>query len=364
PQAAAEALAQAAIDAGSRDNASALVIKVLGLDARELADEMADARRLPLPPPLKLGQQLDGYTITARIADTGVNLLYQARDAASGELVAIKALNTARGADAEELAMLAHEAWLGQRLGEGPGFVRVHPRRADASAAYTVFDWHPGRTLEQSIEAGERAAVADAVAAAIEWTRALARLHRQGVIHRDIKPANLHRGDDGHWRILDLGAAISGRESAAQRELRAGTPSYMNPEQWQDGGRADPGSDLFALGVTLYRWLGGRLPYGEIEPWQTGGYRRDPQPLSRLRPDVPIWLDHCVAKAVARDPAQRFQTAEELLLALERGAARPLGPTAPTPLMRRDPQALLKAALVVSLLFNALLVIWLLFLPR
>ena len=140
-------------------------------------------------------------------------------------------------------------------------------------------------------------------------------------------------------------------KGTAQRELHAGTPSYINPEQWEGAG-ADAGSDLFALGVTLYQWLTGRLPYGEIEPYQTGRYRRDPAALSRLRPDVPMWLDHLVRKAVARDPRQRFETAEELLLALERGASRPSNAPGPTPLIHRDPAALWKIALAVSLLFN------------
>jgi serine/threonine protein kinase len=126
----------------------------------------------------------------------------------------------------------------------------------------------------------------------------------------------------------------------------------------------DAGSDLFALGVTLYRWLGGRLPYGEIEPYQTARYRRDPQALSRIRPDVPIWLDHLVRRAVALDPRERFETAEEMLLALERGASRPVSAPAATPLVARDPAALWKIALGISLLFNLLLVFWLAFLPR
>ena len=260
--------------------------------------------------------------------------------------------------------MLAHEARLGQRVGDASGFGHVHERPAAASALYTVFDWHGGKTVEQLRARGTRPAVAEVVAAAIALARALGRLHRHGVVHRDIKPGNLHLGDDGQWRILDLGAAVSGRESSAQRELHAGTPSYMNPEQWQEGGIADAGSDLYALGVTLYQWLTGRLPYGEIEPYQIGRYRRDPVAASRIRPDVPIWLDHLLAKAVARDAKLRFETAEELLLALERGASRPVSAPSPTPLLRRDPAALWKMALVVSLLFNALLVVWLLFLPR
>jgi hypothetical protein len=83
-----------------------------------------------------------------------------------------------------------------------------------------------------------------------------------------------------------------------------------------------------------------------------------------LRPDVPIWLDHLVLKAVARDPKLRFETAEELMLALERGASRPVSAPVPTPMLQRDPTALWKIALAGSLLFNVLLVYWLLFLPR
>ena len=119
-----------------------------------------------------------------------------------------------------------------------------------------------------------------------------------------------------------------------------------------------------ALGVTLYQWLTGRLPYAEIEPYQVARYKRDPVPPSRVRPDVPIWLDQVVLKAVAREREQRFETAEELVLALERGASRPLAAPPATPLALRDPAALWKVGCVLSLLLNVLLIVWLLFLPR
>ena len=212
-----------------------------------------------------------------------------------------------------------------------------------------------------------------AVSVVVQAARVLGWLHRQGVVHRDIKPDNLHLGDDGVLRVLDLGVALSGREPEATRQLHAGTPSYMNPEQWPgyeksgdtEGQLPDARSDLFALGVTLYQLLShGRLPYGEVVQYQLGRYHRDPLPPSRHNPGVPIWLDQIALKAVARSRAQRFETAEELLLALERGASRPLSAPGPQPLMQRDATALWKIALAVSVLVNLLLIYWLLFLPR
>ncbi|MFD0666522.1 bifunctional protein-serine/threonine kinase/phosphatase [Ramlibacter sp. MAHUQ-53] len=369
-QAASQAMVDAALKAGSWDNASALVIHVRELAAIRLEDVLLGARQLPVPGPLKVGDVLDGFTVTARVADTGVHRLYQARDGASGALVAIKTLHEARASDPQERAMLAHEAWLGLRLAEqggaDTGFIGVREPRAP-SAFYAVFDWHAGATLEQLLAQRQAFAVGQVVAGGIAVAKALGRLHRQGVIHRDIKPGNLHLGDDGRWRILDLGVAVSGQESALDRTLHAGTPSYMNPEQWEapEGEAvADARSDLYALGVTLYQWLTGHLPYGEVEPYQLARFRRDPKAPSRLRPDVPIWLDHVVLRAVARDPRQRFETAEELVLALERGASRPLERPAATPYFARDPAGIWKAALAASAALNLLLLFWLLFLPR
>ncbi|TWO63376.1 bifunctional protein-serine/threonine kinase/phosphatase [Caenimonas sedimenti] len=372
-QAASEALVRDAVDAGSRDDASALVIHVRELAAAQLEDALLRGRVLPAAPRLKPGDTLDGYVVESLLADTGLHRLYRARDTATGEPVALKALHESRASDPAERAMLAHEAWLGLRLAEqtgaatASGFVRVR-EPVEPSAFYVVFDWHDGRTLDQLIREKQPFTIAQISFAARAVARALGRLHRQGVVHRDIKPGNLHLGEDGVWRVLDLGVAISGRESAEQRELHAGTPSYMNPEQWEEreGGAPaiGPASDLYALGATLYQWLTGHLPYGEVEPYQLARFRRDPRAPSRLRPDVPVWLDHVLLKAVARDPRRRFETAEELVLALERGASRPLASAGGTPLLTRDPTAIWKVALAVSAVLNLLLVFWLLFLPR
>jgi len=384
-QALSQALVDQALARGSHDNATALVLRVLGLDEAGLHDAQRQSEQRPVLPRLKLGEAVDGLHVTALVADNGINLVYQVRHPVTQALYALKTLHPARAHDREERAMLAHEAWLAQRLQSGPGAEHLVALRdahqlwpsgsaragAESSGFYLLYDWHAGETLEQQLARQGRMGVVQVLGSATQAARALGLLHRQGVIHRDVKPANLHQGEDGVLRLLDLGVALSGREPESARLLHAGTPSYINPEQWgfSLGGDApeqlpDARSDLYALGVTLYQLLTGKLPYGEVLPYQKGRYHRDPLPPSRHNPEVPIWLDHVLLKAVALDQGRRFETAEELLLALERGASRPLTAPAATPLIQRDPAALWKIAFAVSVLLNLLLVYWLLFLPR
>ncbi|NJS36192.1 MAG: bifunctional protein-serine/threonine kinase/phosphatase, partial [Brachymonas sp.] len=375
----ADALATAALDMGSHDNASALVVHIRGLQESHLRDEEMMAQHLPVPPKLKIGDVIDGLIVTSVVADSGVNLLYQVRDVQTQKLFALKTLHPSREKDMEERAMLAHEAWLAKRMQTSSAseqLVHLHslmmlPSGQSSSSFYLLYDWHSGQTLQQILQERGRLPVQEAVQAAMATLKALGAMHRQGVIHRDIKPSNLHQGEGGVLRVLDLGVALSGHEPQSLRSLHAGTPSYINPEQFGysvqgdgDAQEANAGSDLYALGVTVYQLLTGKLPYGEVLPYQTGRFFRDPTPPSRLQPEVPVWLDHIVLKAVARDQKQRFETAEEFLLALERGASRPIHAPLPTPLFQRDRVSLWKIAFAVSALFNALLIVWLLFLPK
>ncbi len=378
-QAASQKLVDAALTGGSQDNVTAVVVRVRGLLDATLQDVNRAAQTLPIPGHLRVGEVMDGLCVTAPVADNGINVLYQVRSM-EGKLYALKTLNPARAHDEQERAMLAHEGWLAARMQSGRAaehLVSLHERLPgghERSAFYLLYDWHSGETLQQQLQRGHKFSVLQALAAATQTAKALSHLHRQCVIHRDVKPANLHQGEDGVLRLLDLGVALSGREPEAMRRLHAGTPSFINPEQWgfkAAGGTVldaveelpDAQSDLFALGVTLYQLLTGRLPYGEVLPFQAGRYYRDPVAPSRINPEVPIWLDHIVLKAVARDKRQRFETAEELLLTLERGASRPLTAPQTTPLMQRDPTVLWKLLLAFSALCNLLLLVWLLFLP-
>ncbi len=153
-----------------------------------------------------------------------------------------------------------------------------------------------------------------------------------------------------------MAASDGGLDGQTFEEINnPGTPSYMAPEL--HAARPEPASaqtDLYAVGVTLYQLLTRKYPYGEIEPFQTPRFG-DPVPPTRYRPDIPAWLESVLLKAVAREPKARFETAEEFLLALERGAHRPLVVPRKSPLLERDPQLGLKLLAAISLVANLLM---------
>ncbi len=351
----AQALVHAALANGGQDNASALVLKVEGLPQENLRDALSTSRHLPLPPRLKVGQVIDGYQVEAILHQSEATLLYQVAEQgqhAARKLV-LKTLHPDRSGMLERSAF-AHEEWLAKRV-----VARFFPQviqGAQKNYLYYLCTWHAGQDLQHMLDDGHHFTVPDLLKIAINLVRAIGALHRRSIVHRDIKPGNLHLGVDGELRVLDLGVARSGLEAESQDEApQAGTPSFLAPEQFapQKLG-ASRQTDVYAAGVTLFYLLTRKYPYGEIEPFQQPRFG-EPHSVCRYRPDVPHWLDHVILKAVAREPAQRFETAEEFLLALEGGAAHPLPAPVTAALMQRDPTGVWRAIALIALVLNVLL---------
>ncbi len=349
---AADTLADAALTAGAGDNVSALVLKIESLPEENLRDALAVSRQLPLPPKLKAGQSIDGYLVEAVIHASQATLLYRVVDPKSQRRLALKTLHPDRAGDARERSAFAHEEWLAKRV-----VARFFPQvitPEQKNYLYYLATWHDGHTLQQHLDAGEHFTAPDVIAHGTKLVRAIGALHRRSIIHRDIKPANVHLGDDGELRVLDLGVAQSGLEAEDGNDApQAGTPSFLAPEQF-DGAPPSRQTDVYAAGVTLYLMLTRHYPYGEIEPFQRPRFG-EPAPPGRYRPDIPLWFENVLLKAVARDPGNRFETAEEFLLALERGASRPLAAPAAAPLAKRDLLGLWRTVAAISLVLNLLL---------
>ena len=351
PQAAAAALVGAAHRAGSQDNASALLVRIDDLPESSLADALARLQQWPLPPRLRDGQTFEGWQVERLLGESRQSLLYRVRDG-HGRPWLLKTLTPALAEDPHTQQALLLEEWFLRRVA-GRSFPEVHGL-AQRQHLYFVMREYAGQTLAARLEQQGPLPLADWLALARSLLRALGQLHRRNILHRDIKPENLLVGADGELRLLDFGLAYCPGLSEDEAHSLPGTPSYIAPEAFA-GQPPDERQDLFAAGVTLYRLLTGHYPYGEVEAFQQPP-NRAPTPASRYRPDLPAWLDEILQKALANNPAQRFETTEEWLLALDQGERRAQDLPA-RPLLEREPLKFWRGLALLSLLVNLALLV-------
>ncbi|BBP82251.1 serine/threonine protein kinase [Pseudomonas sp. Pc102] len=351
PGAASRALVAAAHLAGGQDNASALLVRVDALPPSGLADALAQLEAWPLPPQLRPDQLFEGWRVQGLLAESRQSLLYRVLDEA-GQAWLLKTLPPARHAEPGAGPALLQEEWFLRRVA-GRHFAEVHPLPQRQHLYYLQREY-PGRTLAQQLREDGPLALPDWLDLAPRLIRALGMLHRRNILHRDIKPENLLRGDDGELRLLDFGLAYCPGLSQDEAHSLPGTPSYIAPEAF-DGAAPAARQDLYAAGVTLYRSLTGHYPFGEIEAFQRPRFGT-PTPASRYRPDLPAWLDECLARALASEPMQRYETAEEWLLALEQGERKALA-VEPRPLLEREPLKVWRGIALLSLLGNLALLV-------
>jgi len=194
---------------------------------------------------------------------------------------------------------------------------------------------------------------------AIKLARGIAALHRAGIIHRDIKPDNVILEAEGALKLIDLGVVrVPGLEDFPPEDI-PGTLAYMAPEMLA-GEPGNEATDVYALGVTLYRaFSGGAYPYGNLDAVSPSRQSR-PTPLDDLRPDLPAWLQATLSRAVATDPAERFRDVNEFATEMERGPSRAPSPMRrPLTLYERSPvrfwqgvSALLAIALAAALFWR------------
>ncbi|TVV75114.1 bifunctional protein-serine/threonine kinase/phosphatase [Sphingomonas solaris] len=351
----ADAIVAAAGAANTRDNATAIVIDILGVTAIDQDIVGAEVARLPILPPPKAGDVVDGFALDRLLSDGRYTRLFVGRDA-TGEVpgdIVVKFPKPALLSEAGARAGFLREGFLGRRI-DNPHVGRTLPVPGDRqSRLYTVMPHHEGETLEQRL-LRVPPSIARGVVLATGVARGVAALHRLGVAHRDIKPENVIVGVGDRTRLIDLGVARLAALAEFAESETPGTPSYMAPEMF-DGEAGNPATDQYALGVTIYRLFTGRYPYGEVEAFSHPRFGAPVSP-ARYRPDMPAWLEAVILRAVAVDPAQRFGDVEELIHRLEAGSTRAVPHRVRPPLMESHPvrvwqvvSLILAIALLVSL---------------
>ena len=348
-QDAANTLVATAHHSGSQDNASALLVRVDQLGAANLGDTLAQLQQWPAPGPLRPGQRIDGWQVDAQLSRTRQSVMYRVQDAQAQPWL-LKTLPADHATEPGAAQRLLQEEWFLRRVA-GRHFPQVHAA-SDRQHLYYVMREYPGQTLAALLAEQGPLPLAQWLEVARQLLQAIGVLHRRNLLHRDIKPDNLHLGQDGQLRLLDFGLAYCpGLSEDAPHEL-PGTPSFIAPEAFE-GQPPSPRQDLYAAGVTLYHLLTGHYPYGEIEAFQRPRFASPVNP-ARYRPDLPEWVQHNLHQALVADPSQRYETAEQWLLSLERGDRQEL-PGRPRPLLEREPLSVWRTLALISLLLNLIL---------
>jgi serine/threonine protein kinase len=308
---------------GQRDSADALAEHLIR------AGKLSRFQARKLLKGIALGLVLGPYQILAPLGKGGMGKVFLARDARSAQLLAVKVLPPRKARhERRQLTRFLREIALNQRV--------HHPHLATTFAAgqlsgvyYLAMEFIPGRTLTRLVAAEGPLRVARAARLLAEVAEGLHAAHEQGIIHRDLKPSNIMVTPHDHAKVLDLGLAMVEGEEVADvavvggKGYIVGTMDYIAPEQTTDAAAVDRRSDIYSLGCTLYFAVTGRPPF-------PGGDSRDkirrhrheaPEPLGKLRPDLPAAFVGLIEIMMEKDPKRRFPTMAEVIEELRPWAA-------------------------------------------
>ena len=271
-----------------------------------------------MPQPTWIGQTLNGrYHIDELLGQGGMSAVYKASDPNLKRVVAIKLIHPHLAGDPSFVQRFKEEATAVASL-RHPNIVQVYDFNADQDVSYMVLEFIPGETLQDHLKrlaAQKRSMdVSQAIKITLEMCEALSYAHQRGMIHRDIKPANIMLDVYGHAILMDFGIVkiVGGTQHTATGAVM-GTARYMSPELIRSE-PADPRSDIYSLGVTLYEMLSGKTPF-EADSAMTlmMMHLNDPVPDPRtLRQDLPPAMVNILNRSLAKDRNQRYQNINDL----------------------------------------------------
>ena len=280
----------------------------------------------------------DRYRIERVLGEGGMATVYLAEDLKHHRQVALKVMRPELAATLGADRFL-REVEIAAKLSH-PHILPVHDSGEAAGFLYYVMPHVEGESLRERLHRERRLPVEEAVRLAREVAEALAYAHKRGIIHRDIKPANIMLGE-GHALVADFGIAraLDNEAGLTGTGLAVGTPQYMSPEQAAGAKEVDARADVYAVGGVLYEMLSGEPPYTGDTPQAilAKSLTEEVRPLASVRPDVPHAVAAVVTKAMARTPAGRYPTADELRVALDgaldvvRSGARAIAAAGPSP---------------------------------
>jgi serine/threonine protein kinase/cytochrome c-type biogenesis protein CcmH/NrfG len=265
-----------------------------------------------------IGETISHYKILEKLGEGGMGVVYKAEDTKLKRTVALKFLSTDLTRDADAKERFIHEAQAASAL-DHPNICTIHEiDDTRDEQLFIVMAYYKGNTLRHKIDQGPLP-LEDAVDIAVEVARGLGRAHEAGIVHRDVKPGNIMITERGDVKILDFGLAkLAGQARLTRTGSTLGTAAYMSPEQAQ-GADVDERTNIWSLGVMLFEMLTGELPFrGDHEVALLYSIvHENPRALSSLKHDLPAPVSSVICRVLQKDPALRYQTADELIADLK-----------------------------------------------
>ncbi|HAD09911.1 MAG TPA: protein kinase [Porticoccaceae bacterium] len=358
---AAREITRLALENGSDDNVSCQILRIDDLPG--LGDEAFYQKltELPFPPPLSAGMILDGYRVLREIHASKRTQVYLAEDTDTGSQVVLKTPSVNFEDDPTYLDLFMHEEWVGNRLSSNH-VLKVIEQQRPRRFLYYVSEYIEGITLRSWMHDHPESDLNETREIIQQLSRGLLAFHKLEMIHQDLKPENVMIDNQGTVKIIDFGSTkIAGVEeisSPLERLTLLGTKNYTAPE-YLLGHPCSPRSDIFSLGVISYEMLTGKLPFGEKydeSSIHTLGYT----PARRWVPDLPIWVDGALEKALRKNPERRYGELSEFVHDLSNPNPEFLREKH-EPLLVRNPLAFWRGLAVTALFLNVLLVAKLVF---
>jgi serine/threonine-protein kinase len=267
---------------------------------------------MPAPDTL-IDQVFDGrYRVVRKLGTGGMANVYLAEDQELGRSVAIKMLDERHSQDEQFVERFRREAKNAAGLSH-PNIVSIYDRGQAEGTYYIAMEYLEGRTLKELLVTRGPTPLAVAIDYARQILSALGFAHRHGIVHRDIKPHNAVVAPDGRLKVTDFGIARSGTSQMTETGSIIGTAQYLSPEQAK-GAPVTPASDIYSVGIVLYEMLTGSVPFTGDTPLEIAmkHLSTTPLPPSEARPEVPHELDSIVLRALAKNPEDRYQSADEM----------------------------------------------------
>ena len=252
------------------------------------------------------------YRILELVGEGAMGVVYKAVDTVLDRTVAIKVMNDAIARQDELRQRFLREAQAAASL-QHPNVVSIYDMGEVDGHLFIAMEFVQGADLESLYLTAAPMSLQEKLDIVIDVLTGLTFAHKRGIVHRDIKPANIRIAEDGRAKLMDFGVAHLASSNLTSTGASLGTPVYMSPEQ-MTGGKATPATDVFAVGAVLYELLTGKKPF-DAPTLQSLFYKiltEKPKPIREVTHGLPSALDHIVEKAMAKDAAQRYQTALDM----------------------------------------------------